>query len=103
MKTITSEFVAMGRFTRFPAKEAVVQSVKDGNHVDLSVGRDDEGQVILIDPNTQEAAGCIPPNPSYGDDYDLLESFIDLGLPMKAKAAKHTKTNHYRVQISVSY
>ena len=103
MKTMTAEFVAQGRFTRFPDKEAIIKRLLNGEHPTLDIGRDEEGQIVLINPDSGETAGCIPPNPSYGENYDLLEAFIDLEMPMEIVATKTTKADkHYHLNITVN-
>ena len=103
MKTMTAEFVSQGRFTRFPGKEAIINKLLAEEHPTLKLGRDDEAQIVLINPETNETAGCIPPNPSYGDNYDLLEAFIDTNTHMDVVAVQATgKNKHYRVQVSVT-
>lgn len=100
MKTITSEFMVKGRWTQYPGKEAVVNKIKSGKNPVLKIGRDEECQIVLIDPETNETTGCIPPCPGYEDDYDLLECFVDIGLTMDAVATKVSKKKHYRVRVS---
>lgn len=100
MRTITSEFVVKGRWTQYPGKEDVVVKIKDGEHPILKLSRDDEGQIVLLNPETNEWAGCIPCGTSDDDDYDLLEAFVDLGLTMDAIAIKVSKKKHYRVRVS---
>jgi hypothetical protein len=100
MRTITSEFTVKGRWTQYPDKEMVVNKIKAGETPILKLTRDDEGQIILVNPVTNETAGCIPPNPAHEDDYDLLEAFIDLGLTMEALAIRVSKKKHYRVRVS---
>jgi hypothetical protein len=103
MNTITAEFTAQGRFTKFSGKQAIINRLRNGELPELNIGRDEKCQVILIDPETSEAAGCIPPNPSYGDNYDILEAFIDTHTPMRIIATKVCgKGHHYRVRISVT-
>lgn len=100
MRTITSEFMVKGRWTQYPGKEAIVTRIKNGEHPVLKLTRDEEGQIVLLNPETNETAGCIPPVPAYEDEYDLLECFIDLGLTMDALAMKVSKKKHYRVRVS---
>ena len=102
MKTMTAEFVAQGRFTRFPGKEAIIKRLLNGEHPVLNIGRDEECRIVLINPETNETAGCITPNPSYGENYDLLEAFVDTNTPMDVVATETCgKNHHYRVQVSV--
>ena len=100
MRTITSEFVVKGRWTQYPGKEDVVANLKDGKQPILKLTRDDEGQIVLLNPETNETAGCIPYGTSNDDDYDLLEAFVDLGMTMDALAVKVSKKKHYRVRVS---
>lgn len=103
MKTMTAEFVVQGRFTRFPGKEAIINRLLNGEHPELKIGRDDDGRVILINPETNEASGCIAPNPSYENNYDLLEAFIDTNTPMDVVATEACgKDHHYRIQVTVT-
>jgi hypothetical protein len=99
---MAAEFVAQGRFTRFPGKEAIINRLLNGEHPILAIGRDNDGRVILINPDTNETAGCIAPNPSYGENYDILEAFIDMNIPMEIVATKTCKFNkHYHLTVTV--
>jgi hypothetical protein len=100
MRTITSDFTVKGRWTQYPGEEMIVNKIKAGENPILKLTRDDEGQIILVNPVTNETAGCIPPAPAYEDNYDLLECFLDLGLTMDAIAIKVSKKKHYRVRVS---
>lgn len=100
MRTITSDFTVKGRWTQYPGKEAIIARIKNGEHPVLKLIRDNEGQIVLLNTETNETAGCIPPVPAYEDEYDLLECFIDLGLTMDAIAMKVSKKKHYRVRVS---
>lgn len=100
MRTITSEFMVRGRWTEYPGKEAIVNAIRAGEKPILKLCRDEDGVITLINPETHEKAGQIPPCPHYEDDYDLLECFIDLGLTMDAVALKVSKKKHYRVKVS---
>ena len=100
MRTITSEFTVRGRWTEFPGKEAVVGRIRAGEKPILKLERDEDGAIVLINPEASEEVGLIPPCPHYEDDYDILEALIDLGLTMDAVATKVTKKKHYRVRVS---
>ena len=103
MKNMTAEFVAQGRFTRYAGKQAVIQALKRGEHVNLIFGRDVGGQIVLINPETSETVGCIAPNPSYGENYDLLEAFIDTDTTMDVVAIETCgKDHHFRIQVTVA-
>lgn len=101
MRTITSDFTVRGRWTEFPGKETVVEKIRSGEKPILRLDRDEDGQIVLINPETDEEVGLIPPCPHYEDNYDLLECFVDLGLAMDAVATKVIKKKHYRVSVSV--
>lgn len=100
MRTITSEFTVRGRWTEFSGKEAIVGKIRAGEKPILKLERDDDGEIILINPDTNEEVGLIPPCPHYEDEYDLLECFLDLGMVMDAIAFKVTKKKHYKVKVS---
>ena len=101
MRTISSVFVVRGRYTEYPAKERIVKRLKSGEKPILSLCRDEDGYIVLINPDTGEEVGQIPPCPHYEDDYDLLECFIDLGFAIDVIAISTTKKTHYKARVSV--
>lgn len=96
------EINVQGRFTKFPGKESVIDRLNNGHEVKLRIERDLDGQIILVDSITDEPAGCIPPNPSYLDKYEVLKKIIDSGKSqfVKVHAIESCHNNkHYRAKI----
>lgn len=97
-----ARFYTQGRFSRYPGKQAVITAIKNGEQPHLKCQYDEEGQIILINPKTNEKAGCIPPNPSFGENYDILAACIDLNLDMEVVAVEtNGKDKHYIVDITI--
>ena len=95
-----------GRFTKFPGKEAVIDNLNHGKEVKLRVEKDWDGRIILVDRITDEPAGCIPPNPSYLDKYEILKTAVDKGFArfVEVHAIEAcSKNKHYRVKITIPY
>lgn len=102
MKTMTAKFYAQGRLTRYPGKQAIINAIKEGKKPHLICKYDEDGQIVLVNPETNETAGCIPPNPRYGEDYDILAACIDMNLGMDVIAVElNSKEKHYIVEIAV--
>ena len=92
-----------GRFTMFPGKENVINRLNNGKEVKLRVERDYDNQIILVDCMTDDPAGCIPPNPSYIEQYEELAKVVDSKdrAYIKVEAVEAiNKNRHYRVRIT---
>ena len=102
MTTMKARFYTQGRFSRYPGRQAIINAIKNGERPRLKCQYDEDGQIILVNPDTNESTGCIPPNPSFGENYDILAACIDLNLDMEVVAiATNGKDKHYIVEITV--
>lgn len=88
-------FCARGGGSKYPGKPAVIEALQRGEKVALAFSRDEHDQIVVVNPDTHEFVGCIPPlicpdDPKREDQYDLLECFVDLRMatPIAVKKSR---------------
>lgn len=104
--SIKMDIHVQGRFTKYPIKAAIINDLNNGKEVKLRVEKDNNGQIILVDRIMDEPAGCIPPNPSYLNEYAMLSTAIDRGFSrfVEVDAIEAcSKNRHYRAIITIPY
>ena len=95
MRNSNGWFCARGSSSKYPGRPAVIAALQRGEKVSLAFGRDEHDQIVVVNPDTREVVGCIPPlvypnDPEREDQYDLLECFIDLRMatPIAVKKSR---------------
>lgn len=106
MKTITDYFKVRGSGPKYPGRAAVVEALHRGEKVKLQFDRDVKDQLIVVNPETREAVGCIPPIVCKSDceieeKYDLLECFVDLGFAMPIAVKSLRQANSILLEVNV--